>query len=51
MIAGLYIRRVERAICEKGFAGGLFELNLMIPKKLVDGVALFEGDEENFALT
>ena len=47
---GLDVGRVERAVGEEGFAGGLFEQDLVISEEMVDDVALFEGDEEYLAL-
>ena len=38
------------AVGEEGFAGGFFEEDLVVAEELVDVVALFEGDEEDFAL-
>ena len=40
---------IERAVGEEGFAGGFFEEDLVGAEELVDFVALFEGDEEDFA--
>ena len=39
----------QGAISDEGFAGGLLEDDLAVAEELVDGVALFEGDEEEFA--
>jgi hypothetical protein len=40
---------VERAVGVEDFAGALFEEEFVVAEKLVDFVALFDGDEENFA--
>src|SRR5438552_18884138 len=40
---------IEGTVGEEGFAGGLFDEDLVISEEAVDVVALFQGDEEDLA--
>ena len=48
--SGRTVRVVQGAVGVEGFAGGFFEEDFVVAEEMVDFVALFEGDEEDFAV-